>query len=341
LSLVEMMVAMAVLGIILLVTFEFVNQTAKLWKSTASKMSAFQEARSAFEAVTRKVSQATLNTYWDYDPPVALGVPTRYVRQSELHFVSGPAMGSTGLVDGLSFEGRALEATSHAIFFQAPLGHEIGAAVNEPLPNLLNAAGFFVQRVDNQSGIPQFLLNLAGFTPETRYRLMEMLQPSEELQVYRFSQDQLATSPNLRFDWFRNVIQEANPPVRPIADNIVALVAWARRAPDDPGPELTANYFYDSRQYLADASASLTRNQLPPLVDVTMVALEGTSAARLEEKHRGTALPLQPNQLFAISNQPQFQSDLAVLTDFLTSENLHFRVFQTAVTIKQAKWSED
>jgi uncharacterized protein (TIGR02599 family) len=77
-SLVEMLVAIAVFCIMLALVFSVVNHTSGVWRRSSDKIQAFQEARLAFEALTRNLSQATLNSYLDYD---SVESPTRYLRK--------------------------------------------------------------------------------------------------------------------------------------------------------------------------------------------------------------------------------------------------------------------
>ena len=65
-TLVELLVSTAILAIILLVIFSITQQTGRVWKSSQAKIEAFQGARAAFESITRKLGQATLNGYYDY-----------------------------------------------------------------------------------------------------------------------------------------------------------------------------------------------------------------------------------------------------------------------------------
>ncbi len=39
---------------------------ASIYRRMRSRIDTFQEARAGFETVTRRLSQAMLNTYWDY-----------------------------------------------------------------------------------------------------------------------------------------------------------------------------------------------------------------------------------------------------------------------------------
>ena len=65
-TLVELLVAMAVLTLIMLVLVSITNSTSVIWRSTTSEVEQFRAARNAFESMTRRISQATLNTCWDY-----------------------------------------------------------------------------------------------------------------------------------------------------------------------------------------------------------------------------------------------------------------------------------
>src|ERR1043165_3679421 len=89
-TLIEVMVSTSLLAILLMILLGIVNQTSATWRYSVSKVEQFRGARQAFESMTRRLSQATLNTYWDYDPPPPKP-PLKYIRQSDLRFVSGSA----------------------------------------------------------------------------------------------------------------------------------------------------------------------------------------------------------------------------------------------------------
>src|SRR5579862_8212439 len=65
-TLIEMLVATFVLVIILGMTLQITNYANDLFLRTRKRIDTFQESRAGFEVMTRKVSQAMLNTYWDY-----------------------------------------------------------------------------------------------------------------------------------------------------------------------------------------------------------------------------------------------------------------------------------
>src|SRR5690349_5884687 len=124
-TLVELLLAMAVAALIAVFLASMVNQTSSLWSNTKARVEQFRDARLAFEAITRRLSQATLNTYWDYYYPPGSNssslssstavAPIGYGRQSELRFVCGSGTGLTA-----STGANASLRPAHAIFFQAP-----------------------------------------------------------------------------------------------------------------------------------------------------------------------------------------------------------------------------
>lgn len=89
-TLIEVLVAATILVVMVGFMIVVMDQTTRIWSGSSAKVEQFREARSAFERVTTRLSQATLNTYWDYDSATK---PTRYLRQSELRFIAGSAPG--------------------------------------------------------------------------------------------------------------------------------------------------------------------------------------------------------------------------------------------------------
>lgn len=315
-TLVELMVSMVVFALILMVVLSMTHAMGDAWKSTRSKVEAFQGARQAFENVTRTLSQATLNTYYDYfdtagRTPRDAGYagPARYGRQSELHFLSGKSLVS--------------DQVTHAMFFQTPYGFANGTNYQN-LDTLLNACGFYI--VHGKDTLRPAFLNSLPNAPEdrTRYRLMEFLQPSEKLSVYAVPSDK---------SWFQTPLAGGSPPVEQIAENIIALVVFPRRAEGDAQQvTLSSDYEYDSRDAgNSPATQAATHNQLPPAVEVVLVAIDETSARRMEEGN------LTPPALF--KQTKDIDGDLATLEGFLNQHRLVYRVFRTVVPLRNSKWS--
>lgn len=311
-TLIELMVTMALLTVIGLVLISTIDSTSQIWKRTRGKVETFREARAAFETLTSRLKQATVNTYWSYDDP---NDPDQYERESELHFLTGQAEDLIG--------SPSSQTPTQAIFFQAPAGYSV---VHKGLENLLNSIGYYTEFGTDDTFRPPFVTSPQKY----RYRLMEFIQPSEEFDVYDVYKDK----PDLTsVAWFQPVLA-ANR--RPLAENVVALVLRVRRAAEeDPtGTAISSDYTYDSR----DKDNVDTHHQLPPIVDVTMVAIDEKSAARLAS---GSTPPLSGvinPSLF--TDMTDYEADLAKLSAELQKKDINYRIFEASIPLREAKWSE-
>ncbi len=335
-TLVEMLVSLAVVAMLLIVLLSMTNQVTTLWRSTSGKIDQIQKGRGAFESITRRLGKATLNTYLDYDNPLA---PAAYVRQSELRFLSGPMAELAGTAPaGKTWLG-------HGLFFQAPLGaSEPGTANSAGLQSLLNMFGYFIEFGDDLAYRPG-IITPALLAPQYRFRLCELIEPTNALSIYRHTSglDQnkkpLSASYTGR-QWFTDPLKKsgADRPVHVLAENVIALVILPRLTPDqDPGGvALSPGYLYDSTVEKSDARLN-SRNQLPPVVQVTMVVIDDTSARRLHENATMPDLGLS-----ALFQEPaRFKEDLQTLEGTLISRRIGYRVFSTNVQIQGAKWSTE
>lgn len=384
-TLVEMMVAISLLMLLMFVTISILNAVTVIDTRTRAKVDTFREARAGFEVMTRRVSQAMLNTYWDYEFPNndRSKAPTKYVRQSELHFISGPIKlgGAKALLPATQ-----MQSVTHGIFFESPQGLTTGTATNVSanLPNLLNVSGYFIEYTTDvapqtergYTDRPKFLTTGTPLPPERRrFRLTEFNQGSEYFQVYRATAPQPTIS---ALDWFRVPLKRPAATTEPantrvLAENVLALVILPHRSPNDTVPsgaltQLAPDYFYNSRDYVATPSgqySQLTRNQLPPMVQVTMVVTDERSAERFQNSlgtsaqqatiatatnklglTTGTSgLFTKPSKtanprLGTDEEKDQYLLDLEAFKKTLVSLNVNYRIFSTDVSILQARWSE-
>jgi uncharacterized protein (TIGR02599 family) len=380
-TLVELLLSMTILSVLMLVVVNVIGIVQQQWVRSSSRVSAFREARMAFDLMARNLGQATLNTYWanEFD---TLGKDAanqdrlkarNYVRQSELQFVSGR---TTGLLTGAT--AGASSYPGHAVFFQAPLGITRlsaagGAAVNtENMVNLLCPRGYFVTWGSDQAFRPPFLEAVGTVRPRFRYRLMEYSPTAESNRIYYDSQNNsnLAnrlpiTSPSRSRSWFQDAVTNlatagetsgTRGATRPIAENIIALVISPQLEdyPGGPAPESIAPlYEYDSALITnPGATASIlstqgTQHLLPPILKISMVALDNAAGERLAEggnESQQERVAQTLGTLFTSAAQfndsgSVYRQDLAKLEAFLTQEKLNFRVFSTTVALKQARWS--
>ena len=334
------------LVVLAMVLVSMTDQTSRTWRLTRSKVEQFQEARNAYETVTRRLTQATLNTHWDYRyttrnaGAVKIKIPSAYVRQSELRFRSGPM---DQLLSGSSSD---VYRPTHGVFFQAPFG----VAENEqysPMDNLLNTWGYFLEVDDDKDLVPPFLTDI--IPPRRSSRLMELREPTQALRVYEMPLDSQSTA------WFSASLDSPVRPVRVVAENIVSLVLLPRLSPaierarvqKGKRPWLIEDYDYDTTETNADAEIN-PKNQLPPLVQVVMVAIDRLSAQRLAETNGSDAdLGIQTSDLFRSADKLEDDpgsskvgdGDLRTLEERLTDKKLTYRVFTSNVVIRGARWS--
>jgi uncharacterized protein (TIGR02599 family) len=375
-TLVELLVSMVLLILIVAIVLQMSDQTGKIWRSSAAKIQAFQEARAGFEAMTRKLSQATLNTYYDYydvknrarksltGSDLINFTPTRYDRTSDLHFISGQAETL------LNASAKPVVTQTHAVFFQAPLGYSVAY---QRLDNALNSCGYFLQFGDAPEMVPDHVSKTPGYQPRYRFRLMEFMQRTEQSGIY----DPAAKTPNV---WFTD---NAATSSRVLAENVIALVLLPKLSPreDDPkrsgkGVAIAPNYNYNSRIDLAAASdaswvgatpafppdqftayasdGSLIHasrhHQMPPTMRVAMIVLDEASAGRLQGGGSGVPAAIDLHATGLFTDAANMDADIQAVEDICNAktgnhtgnrQRLTYRVFSTEILMREAKWSND
>ncbi len=314
-SLLEMLTAFAVFSLMLVMLFSVISHTSDIWRGARGKIESFQAARNAFETITRNLSQATLNTYWRYDNPAN---PSRYLRASDLHFVCGHA--------GSGLPGRA--NSGQAVFFQAPTGVSATNSLSG-LGSLLNGFGYYVDFGSDKPYRPQGLASAEAH----RYRLMQLRIPAEDLTV-------LSSTNAADFAW---ITSQTNSRSFPIADNVIFLAVWPRlpEQEDPAGNQLAADFSYNSRLNALSQPQPATAAQLPPIVEVAMVAIDESSAARAGASNSPPqAVENALSGKFSTSSRDRFESDLKALEAALRDEGIKYRTFRSTVPLRESKWSE-
>ena len=339
-SLVEMLVALAIFSVILVIVTQVISQTERAWKYSSNKIQAFQGARIAFDTMYRTLGESTLNTYYTYynsayspltTANASTFVPAVYGRCSELHFISGKALVS-----------QPRTQVTQSVFFQTPVSYTTTPGSYGNMTSLLNAVGFYIDFNSDQTAWPSFFTSLSTqAAPRYRYRLMEFLQPTEQLTVYS------STSGTA---WFTAPLQATSPPVYVLAENIIACVVCPH-LPGEMDPSSTTqgttlipqnNYEYDSRVASTPwttGAQPVQMHQLPPLVRLVLIAVDETSMIQIMGNSKS-----QPNLGFNYStvfqNPANLTTDIATVSAALTAKHVNFRVFQTDVPIRGANWSQ-
>jgi uncharacterized protein (TIGR02599 family) len=314
-------------------------------------------------------------------------IPYMYGRMSNLRFASGP-MSQWSAASGVTSMSADMNRPGMGVFFQAPFGLVTTADDQSPDPNnghyglmnnLLNTWGYFVE-VDYDSTVPTFVTNTGTVKQRWRPRLMEFCLPSEQMALY----DPTDTT----YKWFSIFIPKVGlnsvppRPVRVLAENILTLIILPKLSDADQqalnatyGSTTTLCPYYAYTSYPVDAAgvalqppanpgvpsgltpglaASLNpKHQLPPIVSVTMVAVDERSAERLCDSHNlpqgGAGAATQSDAMMGLNYSGLFLNsanlegantgDLWSLEQALVKEKVTYRVFTTNVTIRGAKWS--
>ena len=311
-SLIELLVTLVVFLLILVPFFTFTTSTEQAWKTASSDP--YAEAEDAFETIVHQVESATLETYQDYADAngsfrtnsTASFTSDHLARRSDLAFVCGQSSGTTGWLGG---SGRV--TTKNCLFFVAPQGYTQSEA-HLGLAHLLNAQGFFLEFSD-EGNAPSFV-SIASH--RWRWRLKEIVQPSEALGIY---------SASASLPWVQALVQPGAS-LSILAENVVALLVLPDTTP--------SNYNYDSR----DAGNPLTRNQLPARLRLVLVAIDEASSQILAAQNGAQPPPLIPASSF--TDATKIDSDLASLDSSLTTNQIRHRIFQREIVLPSAAWSQ-
>ena len=366
-TLVELLVAMAILGILLVAVSISMQGVQSAWRLTRSAVRENLEGRRALETVVTNLSRATLHPRWvpNLDPVTnPTGIPTALLPESDLHFVSGP---SRTLLPGVR------SSSGHSVFFQGPFGFpgstryiqsNPDTPLYQTLPHTLSAWGYYVEFGRDPTDLPNFLTtNRQGRPPpprKHRFRLMEYRQPAHELPLlvqpldYPRPIHALQSSNNALYEWFQAPISNSQPGgalnnrrVSIVAENILALVV----VPYDPHLVTLANggsnstlpyqlapdYHFDSRRHQWEPGSALgaaTRHQLPPAVEIAIVALSEDVWDNLTESEairQGESLVSLMSSLFLTA--ANFSNDLETLDRELNDRRLDHQVMTQVVLL--------
>jgi uncharacterized protein (TIGR02599 family) len=153
-----------------------------------------------------------------------------------------------------------------------------------------------------------------------------------------------STTPNGCRDWFMDAMNAAHPAVHVLAENVIALILLPQLSPeqDSTGTALAPSYSYDSTAINAPPTVN-SQNQLPPVVQVTMVAIDEISAKRMSSTDVAN---LNAELATLFYNASNYLTDLRQnttnpnnLESYLIAHKMNYRIFTSAVAIRGAKWS--
>ncbi|MBE7157615.1 MAG: hypothetical protein INR62_04125 [Rhodospirillales bacterium] len=324
-TLVEMLVGMVVAIIFIGLMIGLTTQVGSVVRNANNKMDAFQSAQAGFDLMTQKLADATLNTYYDYDVPYgSTTAPSKYIRRSDLHFlVSQNAALAATFPEVNSNSGQS-------IFCQVPAAYSNTAAYAN-IQGTLNACGYFVQFGSDKSFWPS-AKNGQG-TEHYRYQLMQSIQPTELNGIYGdFEGDHPEDVGTCQ--WIKTLPAGALP----IANNVIALIVWPRLSLSESATVISPNYEYNSRQGVPTPANAAQSEQLPPILQISLVAIDANSAARLE---RGATKPGDIESALAgkFARTDHYQQDMQDLQAALVAKHIQYRVLTASITLRESKWS--
>jgi uncharacterized protein (TIGR02599 family) len=131
----------------------------------------------------------------------------------------------------------------------------------------------------------------------------------------------------------------------PIAENVIALIIWPQSPAFGSANPISTDYQYSSRQGfpLAPTATPLQQaqaEQLPQILQLTLVAIDADSATRLEN---GTVAPAVIESAlqgkFTTATTSQYATDLSHLESALAAAKINYQVLTTSVTLRESKWS--
>lgn len=363
---------MAILGILMTLIIQVIGGVSSAWKTNSGRTAAFTNARAGVDALSRNLSQATLNTYLAYADaqgnPVPLvnpsfkhasattarqRTPTQYLRMSELHFITGETASifQTGGISGPRTIGQS-------VFFQMP-GGIVERTDNRPKESLLNVIGYYIEFGSNADYLPSTTTDSAK--PRYRYRLMEVLQPAERNLIYE-STCELDPSSGLPvyvhdLRWINNLgLNQAAGSKNPLADNVLALAFLPKVSPlqqsGGAANALSPDFSYDSRDWekTNGSNRPLWRNQLPPLMEMILICVDEPSAIKMEARFGGpggTQPPAEASEFRAAVDLTQYfkdplkiSDDIAAIEKGLGSLGLNYRTFRTDIAMDGSKWTD-
>jgi uncharacterized protein (TIGR02599 family) len=346
-TLVEVLVATAIAVALALLLAVITHQTAEGENLARSSADEFRTAQNAFEAITQQLSRATLNCQREFR--MEGKVPRGFQFTSDLRYVSGPMQAGRAPLDRIDAgTGEfAVKRPGHGVFFQALLGRA-GDGGGPELPGrrqLLNTWGYFVEVGEDGLGQPPFAQQPGRVAP----RLVELREPPEHMRVYAFT----GRDPAYRgFDWFQGALTDRTF-LRTVSPNIAVLLlrpklpaAVSERVA--PGLDrarsdtlLAPECHYTSAEDPGNVGHPelKTRHRLPPLIEVTMVALDDPTVSRLY--HPGNIDPFSldgqfldasrlDRDLYLDSANPEYDS----LERRLISMRARYRIFTTTVALR-------
>jgi uncharacterized protein (TIGR02599 family) len=178
---------------------------------------------------------------------------------------------------------------------------------------------------------------------------MEFLQPADYMTLYSETTNaptytQVSTSPS----WQITALNNSPTGVRPLANNVVALLLLPATTTTDTSGSLAPGFLYNSETVPSPAApATAPTNRLPPIIRVVMYTIDEKSAQHLPQSSTvpnlyvdtsGHPIFVDPTKLYPNTTTGDI-GDLARFEATLTAMHLTFRRFEAAVQPPPQPWN--
>ncbi len=267
----------------------------------------FQSARLAFDVITRNLSQATLNTCLDYDNPACA--------QHGIFEIPNWRAGSGRRVPA----GCRAHSEPDRPFSSGSLGYATNITQHGGLEGVLSACGYFVSFTDEFEH------------PPARGGLSAIRRAIASCRC-----------------WFprKITISTRHPPAQPgfprirmrlapVADNIIALIVRTAGSGSKPAGYHDGLYLRYPAPCRRETLSRIAPINCPPVVQVTMVAVDESAAARPQ-----SAAAIAGALSGKFDNTVSYQADLDDLGSKLTGAKIPYGIFSSAVPIRESKWTK-
>ena len=245
----------------------------------------------------------------------------------------------------------------------------LGPSIKD-MHDLLNCWGYYVSYSSDLTRRPDFMKDAKGtlLNPERkRFRLMEFRQPPDDSILFSksFNIGSQTTSNGL-YRWFRGPYKSGGKTTAdysvPLAENVLAVVVTPYiyvTTADSSGNSSTdmrkkQSYEYDTKLYQWRAGTGQdiisSKNQLPAMLELTLIATDEGSYERLEAKYGVTGAASKVQGIFngLLTNSTNFAPDpgnvqaktydVDVIDQRIRALGINYKIFTTTVSLRASKW---
>ncbi|PTY01397.1 hypothetical protein DB346_13090 [Verrucomicrobia bacterium LW23] len=315
----EVLTAVAVSAAVLVLLATFVGRSMNVLNSATARSETRQGTAAAADCLERDLARAMLESYSAADPTGASGSPA--LRSSMRFLVATPG------ADGLP----GLTGTGHLLLFQAvPDGSPASAASAPPVVDGVDPAvatyAFYVAF----ARAPAAPTHASAEANPLRFRLMRVVIPPDLVSAY---------PPSDADSWLS--ASEMPRYTTAVADNVIALIVRPVEAggtPETAPRDVTAAYLFDSLEGAEADPQSPTAHRLPPMLQITVVAIDEAAARRLDRGAETPPVEVTSALAGKFLNPAERDADIADMRRRLHGSGIHLTVRTLSIPLRESTW---